>query len=86
MKVLGCKVSDDVYKKITSLGPKSTVLRSAIDLYLDQHRNREVNLSKPHGSSQRHANEYKYIESELSALTDRFCEDLKKLMEANNER
>jgi len=42
-KVLGVKVSDEVYQRIETLGVKSDVLRAAIDFYLWHHQNIGVN-------------------------------------------
>ena len=42
MKVLGFKVSNEVYEKVKSLGKPSDILRQALDQFM---KNKEVNLS-----------------------------------------
>ena len=85
IKVLSCKVPYTIYQRVSALGPKSVVLRDAIESYLHQHENHSVDHSIPDNVSIRGDNEYHYIESELKSLIDCFCKDLKKLMEAKNE-
>jgi len=45
-RVLGCKVPDEVYYKIASLGPISDTMRNAINYYLKHNQNIKVNHVK----------------------------------------
>lgn len=46
-KVLGCKVTDEIYYKIVALGPIiSDTMRNAIDYYLEHNQNIKVNHVK----------------------------------------
>jgi hypothetical protein len=42
-KVVGCKVTDELYNRISELGIISDVLRSSLDFYLKHYHNKEVN-------------------------------------------
>ncbi len=82
MKVLGTKVSDTMYNQFTSLdGSISENLKKAINLYLNQYGNQEVNLGKPNDNAKTFTDEYQDLVNELISLTDRFYEDLSHLME-----
>jgi hypothetical protein len=61
MKTLGCKIPDEIYAKVSSLGPKSDVLRSAIEHYLSHHSKIQVNVVNHDAEADRDVEEYQRL-------------------------
>lgn len=71
-KVIGAKISDDLYEKINRLGKKSDIVRAALEEYIRNHpelwSNPKVNEGKPVVNRDLNEKEYPYIEMHIDEV------------------
>lgn len=77
MRVLACKVNDDIYKKVESLGRKSDVLREMIDFYLQHKQKTNQEMVNQQVNEKNYDDTVQYIHLEIEGLRKRLIQFLK---------
>ena len=77
-KVLGAKVSDEVYKKVVSLGKSSDVLREMIEFYFTHHQEMHEKLVNQMVNEKSTTDPCQYINDEIEGLRHRLLQFFKK--------
>jgi hypothetical protein len=73
-KVLGAKVSDEVYQRVISLGKSSDVLREMIEFYFNHHPGMPEKAVNQVVNEKSIADPCQYINSELEGLRCRLIQ------------